>query len=86
MDRSRLIEARKRKGWSQATAAYRLQISLSHYEKIERGVRMPGVHLARAINEVFGAHVCDAEPLGCAVDEVVAAAEASARASESQSA
>ena len=59
MDRSCLVEARVRMGWSQATVARRLQVSLSHYEKIERGDRNPGVHLARAINELFGVHACD---------------------------
>lgn len=60
MKRTSLIEARLEKGLSQAEAARMLRISRSHYEKLERGVRQPGVHLADAINALFGVQILDA--------------------------
>lgn len=49
----RLRNARNRLGWTMERAAESLLISLSHYTKLERGTRRPGVHLARAINGIF---------------------------------
>lgn len=54
MERTKLLEARKAKNWSQAEVAKRVGISASHYAMIEAGTRTPSLPLAFLISEAFG--------------------------------
>ncbi len=65
----RLITARKSLGWTMERAAQNLLISLSHYSKLERGTRKPGIHLARAINNIFYSNVYEVTQDGVNVKE-----------------
>lgn len=58
---TKLIEARKKKGWSQAQAAEYLLISKSFYQKLELGERAPGVHLAIFINGIYQEDIFDVD-------------------------
>jgi len=46
-----------------------LVISLSHYTKLEHGARKPGIHLARAINNMFDTKIYDISSEGVSVKE-----------------
>lgn len=58
---TKMVEARKRKGWSQAQAAEHLLISKSFYQKLELGERAPGVHLAIFINKIYQESIYDVD-------------------------
>ena len=62
-DKNKLLDARKRKGWSQEQAARHLLISKSFYQKLELGERNPGVHLAIIINMVLDEDIYEVDPL-----------------------
>lgn len=65
----RLVNARRSLGWTMQRASDYLVISLSHYTKLEHGTRKPGVHLARAINNMFDARIYDISSEGVSVKE-----------------
>jgi len=46
-----------------------LVISLSHYTKLEHETRRPGIHLARAINNMFDTRIYDISSEGVPVKE-----------------
>lgn len=54
MKRHRLIEARKKHGWTQAKVAERLGVTPSFYGMIEQGNRNPRLPLALAMENLFG--------------------------------
>lgn len=54
MKRHRLIEARKKHGWTQAQVAERLGVTPSFYGMIEQGSRNPRLPLALAMENLFG--------------------------------
>ncbi|MCL6611024.1 MAG: helix-turn-helix transcriptional regulator [Peptococcaceae bacterium] len=53
MKRHRLIEARKKHGWTQAQVAERLGVTPSFYGMIEQGSRNPRLPLALAMENLF---------------------------------
>lgn len=54
MKRHHLIEARKKRGWTQAQVAERLGVTSSFYGMIEQGSRNPRLPLALTIENLFG--------------------------------
>jgi len=49
-----LRETRKDKGWTQEEVARAVGIHRTAYTRIERGERIPGVHIAMKISSVLG--------------------------------
>lgn len=54
MRRHRLIEARKRRNWTQAVVAEKLKITASFYGMLEQGSRNPRLPLAFSLERLFG--------------------------------
>jgi transcriptional regulator with XRE-family HTH domain len=55
--RETLIAARRGKGYSQAETADKLNITRSHYTKIESEKRDPSLDVMRRISDLFGRSV-----------------------------
>jgi putative transcriptional regulator len=54
MRRHRLIEARKKRNWTQVVVAEQLNITASFYGMLEQGSRNPRLPLAFSLERLFG--------------------------------
>jgi putative transcriptional regulator len=62
MRRHRLIEARKRRDWTQADVAQKLNITAGFYGMLEQGSRNPRLPLAFSLERLFGIPVAELFP------------------------
>ena len=54
MRRHRLVESRKRRGWTQEETAQKLKITTGFYGMLEQGTRNPRLPLAFSLEKLFG--------------------------------